>query len=448
MNIGVVIASGIALGVAYTLSPLTVLCVAAMIVALGWGSRGLAGRERDWFLILFVTAIVVRLVIIGGLVLSADGSRPYTVFFGDEWIFKSRPIWLRNIGLGIPISGADFIYAYDETGMSGHLYALALLQALVGDAPYGVHIFNVMLYVVSVLVLYRLIRPAFGPAPAMIGSAILLFLPSQFGWSISVLKEPQYLAAAVTELLCVLAVARAPRWWQRLLAVAAIVVLAVGMEELRKGTMIVVALGSTVGLAAGWIVQTRRRMLAAAVALPIAAVIVLAQQPVQARLLTVARDSVRYHVGHVMTPGVAYKIVDNRYYQQWDMIKSIGRREALQYTVRAAIAYVVEPLPRNWQSPLLWAFLPEHLVWLLLVACVPLGIAAAFGRDRLLCAVLVSHAAAIMMMVALTSGNIGTLIRHRGLSLPYLVWLGVLGFVTLLTWLAPAAPAGRELEAQ
>ena len=35
--------------------------------------------------------------------------------------------------------------------------------------------------------------------------------------------------------------------------------------------------------------------------------------------------------------------------------------------------------------------------------------------------------AAVIVLVALNSGNIGTLIRHRGLALPYLIWLSVLG---------------------
>ena len=34
----------------------------------------------------------------------ADPSRPYANFFGDEELFKSRTIWLRNIGLGVPVS--------------------------------------------------------------------------------------------------------------------------------------------------------------------------------------------------------------------------------------------------------------------------------------------------------------------------------------------------------
>jgi len=36
--------------------------------------------------------------------------------------------------------------------------------------------------------------------------------------------------------------------------------------------------------------------------------------------------------------------------------------------------------------------------------------------------------------VAVTSGNVGTLIRHRGLAVPYLLWLSVLGACQLVAW--------------
>ena len=85
---------------------------------------------------------------------------PFATFFGDEEFFKSRPIWMRNLGLGVPISAADLIYAFDETGKSGYLFVLAPLQALVGDAPYGVHVFNARSISAASLVLYRLVRPS------------------------------------------------------------------------------------------------------------------------------------------------------------------------------------------------------------------------------------------------------------------------------------------------
>ena len=76
--------------------------------------------------------------------------------------------------------------------------------------------------------------------------------------------------------------------------------------------------------------------------------------------------------------------------------------------------------------------MPEHLIWLLLMLLMPVGAIAAMKRDGGLTAVLLAHAAGIIMMVALASGNIGTLIRHRGLSLPYLVWFSVLGALTII----------------
>jgi hypothetical protein len=48
--------------------------------------------------------------------------------------------------------------------------------------------------------------------------------------------------------------------------------------------------------------------------------------------------------------------------------------------------------------------------------------------------------------VAMTSGNIGTLVRHRGLALPYLVWLSAVGACDLVRWMSRPA-AGERLSA-
>jgi len=73
-----------------------------------------------------------------------------------------------------------------------------------------------------------------------------------------------------------------------------------------------------------------------------------------------------------------------------------------------------------------------------LLAFVPFGLVLGFRRDPLLTGLLASHAGALMMMVALTSGNIGTLVRHRGLALPYLAWLSGLGLYHVVSYLTAA----------
>ena len=53
-------------------------------------------------------------------------------------------------------------------------------------------------------------------------------------------------------------------------------------------------------------------------------------------------------------------------------------------------------------------------------------------RDPLVASLLFGYAIVAALMVALSSGNVGTLIRHRGLALPYVVWLSVVGVCELL----------------
>ena len=42
-------------------------------------------------------------------------------------------------------------------------------------------------------------------------------------------------------------------------------------------------------------------------------------------------------------------------------------------------------------------------------------------------------AAASIVAIALTSGNVGTLVRHRSLAVPYLLWLSLAGLCELLS---------------
>jgi O-antigen ligase len=78
------------------------------------------------------------------------------------------------------------------------------------------------------------------------------------------------------------------------------------------------------------------------------------------------------------------------------------------------------------------AYVPEQLAWYGMVLLLPFGVVAGLRRDRTLTMMLVAHAAVAIVIVALTSGNVGTLIRHRSLVLLYLIWLSVMGAYDLI----------------
>ena len=143
--------------------------------------RDLSAEERRIVIGMLVVAAVLRLAVVGGLFLTTDHFNvPFGSLFGDEEYFKRRSLWLRSMALDVDISVADKVYATDEYSDTSYLYLLALVQVLVGDAPYGVHAFSILLYLVGAVILYRFTRQSFGSAPATMSFVLVLFLPTLF----------------------------------------------------------------------------------------------------------------------------------------------------------------------------------------------------------------------------------------------------------------------------
>jgi len=423
-----VVAAGVLLGVAYTLSPLSVLSLAALVWVSIAASRGLSDNERRWFWSIISISVVIRLVAIALLFYTADPARPFASFFGDEELYKFRTLWLRNIGEGLRLSPADVIYSFDEVGNTGYIYVLAYVQALVGDAPYGLHVMNMVLYLSGVLGLYRLARKAYGGAVAMAGMMLLLFLPTLVLWSISVLKEPMSVFMIAVELMCAIAIVRAPRWWQKALALLIVIASGAAMESLRTGGQLTAAAGTLGGLLLVLVLSRGRRLALAMIVAPVAIVIAASLPAVQNRVLQNLRFAAMYHAGHVLTPGYSYRLVSAGYYPRRDELgQQMPIADAGQFAVRAVWAYVTQPVPWEMKSRTLLAYLPEQMVWYVIALLSSFGIYAGLRRDLVSTSMLAAHAAAGIIIVALSSGNIGTLIRHRSLALPYLVWLSAVG---------------------
>ena len=195
---------------------------------------------------LLIAAVAARVIAVAVLFAATDHARvPFGSFFGDEEYFIKRSLWLRNVALGIPIHRADLIYAFDDYSYTSYLYVLALLQVLVGPAPYGLHLFGAAVYLAGAVLLFRVVRPSLGPVAAFGGFTLLLFLPSLFAWSISALKEPLYFAIGAGTLVAAVKAVREPRWTTRLGLTVAIGAAAIVMQTIREGGFAIAAGGLT-----------------------------------------------------------------------------------------------------------------------------------------------------------------------------------------------------------
>jgi hypothetical protein len=422
-----------AVGAVYVLSPSAVLFVAAIWLIHRYAVAGLDADERRWLTALLVVAVVLRVAAVAGLFVATDHARvPFGVFFGDEEFYLRRSIWLRNVALGIPTHTADFIYAYDESGWTSHLYVLAFLQVVFGPSPYGAHLLGIGLYLLGAAVLYRTVRPAIGRVPAMTGLGLLLFLPSLFAWSITALKEPLYLLLSACAVSWSVAVVRQRRVAAKLLAAAGIIAAVAALQTIRDQGGVLTGAGILAGFFIGWIVSRPRMLIALAVAVPIVVGAVLSRPQNQFVAYTTIQKAARQHWGHVETQGWVYTLLDPRFYSDAGEISDMQFVDAARFVVRAFERYVTVPWPWEAQSKAALLNIPEQIVWYLLVLLVPVGLVCSFQRDAMLTGLLFGPALASIVAIALTSGNVGTLVRHRSLALPYLVWISLTGLSELL----------------
>ena len=423
----------IGVGAIYVLSPSAVWFAAAVWAIHRYAVSGLDHDDRRWVTALLAVAVVLRVAAVAGLFVATDHARvPFGVFFGDEEFYLRRSIWLRNIALGIPTHTADFIYAFDDSGWTSHLYVLAFLQVLFGPSPYGAHLLGIALYVLGAIVLYRAVRPAFGRVPAICGLSMILFLPSLFAWSISALKEPLYFLFTSLAVSWSLAIVRTRTWTMKLASLAGVAALVVALQTIREQGGILTGAGILAGFAIAWVVTRPRMLIALFVAVPIVTGAMLSNPNVQVTAYTTIQKAARQHWGHVDTQGWVYTLLAPRFYGDISEISDMQFVDTMRYIVRAFERYLTVPLPWEVQSRAALLNIPEQVVWYVIVLLLPVGLVCSFQRDPMLTGLLFGPALASIVAIALTSGNVGTLVRHRSLAVPYLLWLSLTGVCELL----------------
>lgn len=425
------------IGAAYTLSPMTIWFGLAMALLFGYAGRGLSDRERRWVLGMLAVALILRVLAIAGFFLLTDRTYKhdsFSVLIGDEKTIKMHSFWLRNVWLEIPVSPLQFSKAFTDYGSKAYHHWLAFLQVLLGPMPYGVHLLNAGLFLAGAVVLHRVIRHAYGSLPALWGFSILLFLPTLFVWSISALKESLYFLLTVMALVAAVKVVRTDAWSKRLFAMACSVGAVGAASTLRLGGFAATASAIAAGFVAWFITRQVWLLVVSLLVVLIAGGVVLNQPNIQDRIVDQLQHTAERHLGHVTTPGYYYRLLDQRFYNNEVRrpVNSMTTPEVLRFVVRAAWSFVVVPLPWQVSSWPALAFLSQQVIWYILVGLAAIGFPVGLRKDPLVTGMLVGYILVGSAIIALTSGNIGSLARHRDMVVPYVAMLSALGAYSVL----------------
>jgi hypothetical protein len=431
---------GVAAGALYTLSPLTAWCVALTTVVLAAAGRGLPAADRRALRAVLIIALIARVVAVGALfVLNTPlhDDQSVSMLSGDEAYDLSRALRTRDVVTGSPVGQYDYFVAGDEYGRTSYITLLTGIQVLFGPTPYSMRFLNTLLFLIAAILLFRMTHAAFGRLPAFCGLIALLFLPTLFVWSISLMKEPLYLFGSTLVLTGVVNALTRYR-------VSSVVAAAIGVaivSDLRPGAIVLALGGIGCGLALlAFFSLPRRFRIAAAVVAVLAVAAAGSTTFAQQRVTTALETTAKTHAGHVFTVGHSYKLLDDEFYVNPASAASstltFTPAEAARYLVRSAASFIAVPLPWQLASIRELAYLPEQMFWYVMIALLPPGIVAGWRRSRVATAMLAGFVLPTAAALALTNGNVGTLLRLRGIVIPYLLWLSAAGFCACLQRLA------------
>ena len=433
------VAAGVVTATIYALTPLTVCVVIAAAIVLPLFGAGLSPRDRRWLTIIVCAAIVARVLVVGGIFLRnipVHDDQFVGATSGDEAYAMSRALRMRDIVRGWPTTKYDYFVAYDEYGRNSFIAALTGLQLIFGPTPYSLRLLNALLFLCGALLLCRVAFGAFGRVTAFGGLLVVLFWPSLFAWSISLLKEPLYFLCGAVAVTCAVTIGTDRRWRMRAASVAAIVLALATMREMRPGALVLAIGGLATGIVLFIVTASKRAALVAVTAAIGAAMIVSIVPTLQRRVVAGVEAAAKVQTGHVFTVGHAYKLLDAGFYVKpvTPAASSLTLRadEAGRFVVRGLLSFILVPLPWQVQSARELAYLPEQLAWYALVVLLPLGAWVALGRGRLAACILMGYGAPTAVVLALTNGNVGTLLRLRGLVIPFVAWLSIAGLDALM----------------
>lgn len=479
--------AGLVAAAAYALSPMTVLAGGLAVLLLRAAGRGLPAGERRWLAAVLLLALAVRVAAVGAIFLAAPhDDQALAVLSGDEAQMQSRAMRMRDIIRGTAVDRYDYTVVFDEYGQNSYNTVLAAAQVIFGPSPYAMRLVNAVLFLCAAVLLFRVARGAFGALPAFGGLLVLLFVPTLLVWSISLLKESLYFFLTSTAVVAALAAMRArdvlgalhtnagppegghhehaeegrtdtsyvastfrrttaasafmPTIGVRVGALAVLAGVLWALRDLRPGALAFTAAGLVLGAAAAAF-TTRdvwTRVIAAA-SIVVFACVALALPSIRSRLLSGIGAAARTHAGNVFTVGHSYKLLDEAFYVHPRPLSenvTLTVDEAARFLIRAVASIIAVPLP--WQlatrSELL--FMPEQLLWYAIVILAIAGARHAFQADSLVAGVLTGVACTTAAVIAVTNGNVGTLIRFRGLVTPYLIWIAAIGFCVMMRRLA------------
>lgn len=308
-------------------------------------------------------------------------------------------------------------------GWSAYLLIIGLFYYLFDYSPIAVKFLNCIISMLAAVFTYK-IALNFNHKAARIALLGALFFPSLILWSITNLKEP---ILTLLSVLCVWGFMVFLRGKKiRYLAVTLLAMFALVFFTRQPLWLILFA-----ALSFAFLMTRPLRQKLVLICVSLAAYALLPQLRDNLSVRKIIRNLYVVHIGHVNTGGITYSVLKDQYYTQPDLLYTIAPVELFVSVAGSILHFLFEPLPNHLKSmSLIFGYLQMPL-WYLVVFLAVLGAVRITFYEFKTYFPLLSYTVICSLMLALTSGNVGTLFRHRDLLTPFYLIFAAVGITSI-----------------
>lgn len=358
----------------------------------------------------------------------------------NEWILKER----LRVFLKMPdsdyYSSRGFIYAAYVNGMDNvvtrhylglagkqygwsiYLYVIGFFYYLFNYSPIAVMFINCLIGALGAFFIYK-VSLNFGKIVSRVAFLLAAFLPNLVIWSTANFKEPSYIFLNLLSLWAIIRYFETKKlYYLGVLLFALLVELKLTQAEAWLILFIPVILSVIF-----YFIPKRTIILVLIMGFIMTTLIQKNQFFIQHFKQDIISKLYVKHIGHINTPGISYRVLSDKYYKNSDLIGQIENVELASAVLKSFTHFLFEPFPnRLIYKNFIFLYFPT-LLWYILLLFFFYGLACMSGYSRECLIPLYCFLFSSSFVIALTSGNVGTLIRHRDMATPFFLIISSVG---------------------
>ena len=338
--------------------------------------------------------------------------------FGDDGSYSLRG-WLTSQYLHGTLVDAERLnrmgWLFYESINRGHNFIVyTVFYYFFGFAQLSAKFINCLIGVLSAILVYFITKDVFNKTAAKIAAILAMFFPSIFLWSLTNLKESPMMFLLCLTIFASIRFNKYRRLYYIFLAFMGIYL----TQAIRPDYIMPFLAAAFLSLA----FYIKKEMLAGIIIIMIIAV--LLANLFGCQILNIVNDAIigtlgkfiDLQRGYVLTGGSTYKIYDERFYQGHSV--NINPLAFFEYLPKGLIYFLFTPFPWGIHTKLQLIACPQIILWYILALFAFLGILSIKKDKRASALIALLYIFFITSALALSSGNIGTALRHRDIVLP------------------------------